>query len=209
MYFIVYKTTNNVNGKIYIGKHICNDLNDGYIGSGKLLRRAIQKYGRDCFTREILFSLSTEAEMNDKEAELVTEDFCNREDTYNVCPGGNGGFGYINSNGLNSNRSRKPTPQQIQKMLETRKGKPRPPVSEETGRKISKAKMGHTVSDDTRRKMSQTRKKLYSGGMSDDIKKKISESLKNVERQTYVCPHCNKTGGAILKRWHFDNCKHK
>ncbi len=41
MYYVIYKTTNLVNGKFYIGKHQTNDLNDGYIGSGKILRLAI------------------------------------------------------------------------------------------------------------------------------------------------------------------------
>ena len=100
MFFTVYQITNNVNGKIYIGKHQTKDLNDGYMGSGKHLRRAIEKYGIESFTKEILFQFDNEADMNAKEAELVTEEFCLREDTYNLCPGGRGGFGYINSAGL-------------------------------------------------------------------------------------------------------------
>lgn len=100
MFYTIYQITNNVNGKIYIGKHQTKDLNDGYMGSGKRLRRAMSKYGIENFTKEILFQFDNEEEMNAKEAELVTEEFCLREDTYNLCPGGQGGFGYINSNGL-------------------------------------------------------------------------------------------------------------
>jgi hypothetical protein len=98
MFYIIYKITNRINGKIYIGKHQTKNLNDGYMGSGKHIKRAISKYGIDNFKKEILFQFDNELEMNVKESELVTEEFCLSEDTYNLCPGGNGGFGYINSN---------------------------------------------------------------------------------------------------------------
>lgn len=101
MHYLIYQITHIASGKIYIGKHQTNDPNDGYMGSGKHITRAIRKYGIDAFQKIILFSFSSEDEMNNKERELVTEDFCARDDTYNICSGGSGGFGYINRTGLN------------------------------------------------------------------------------------------------------------
>lgn len=63
------------------------------MGSGKLIKRAIKKYGIENFTKEILFDFSTEEEMNAKEKETVVLG----ENSYNLCEGGKGGFGYINS----------------------------------------------------------------------------------------------------------------
>jgi len=98
LFYTVYKITCSENNKIYIGKHQTKDLDDGYMGSGQNLKRAQKKYGLDKFSKEILFIFESEEEMNDKEKELVTEEFCLREDTYNICVGGKGGFSYINSN---------------------------------------------------------------------------------------------------------------
>ena len=118
MFYTIYKITNILNGKIYIGKHQTKDLNDDYMGSGKLLRRAIAKYGQENFTKEILFQFDNEVDMNAKEAELVTEEFCLREDTnYNLCPGGHGGFGYINKNVLVGDRRLEVNRQNIQKAM--------------------------------------------------------------------------------------------
>ena len=97
MLYTIYQITNNIDGKIYIGKHQTKNLDDGYMGSGKLLKRAIDKHGVENFRKEILFQFDNEADMNAKEAELVTEEFCSRDNTYNICPGGQGGFGYVNS----------------------------------------------------------------------------------------------------------------
>jgi dissimilatory sulfite reductase (desulfoviridin) alpha/beta subunit len=66
MFYTIYKTTNLVNGKIYIGKHQTKDPHDNYLGSGKQLGYAIKKYGIENFKKEILFVFDNEAEMNVK-----------------------------------------------------------------------------------------------------------------------------------------------
>lgn len=97
MYYTVYKTTNLVNSKIYIGVHKTDNPNDTYLGSNRILKAALEKYGQEKFKKEILFNCSSEEEMYRKESELVTEDFCSRKDTYNIAPGGKGNsnFGKI------------------------------------------------------------------------------------------------------------------
>jgi len=92
MYHIVYKTTNLINEKIYIGVHSTKDLDDGYFGSGKVLTRAICKYGIENFKREVLELFESNEEAYEKEAKLVDDDFINRKDTYNIATGGKGGF---------------------------------------------------------------------------------------------------------------------
>ena len=91
MYYTIYKTTNTVNGKFYIGKHQTHNPIDSYYGSGKKLILAIKKYGKENFIKEILFIFDNETEMNLKEKELITEDFVKRKDTYNIGVGGEGG----------------------------------------------------------------------------------------------------------------------
>jgi len=98
MYYLIYEIRNNKNGKVYVGKHKTNDINDDYMGSGKILKRSIEKYGIENFTKTILFELETEQEMNDKEAEIVNEEFIKCGSNYNLMVGGHGGFDYINKN---------------------------------------------------------------------------------------------------------------
>lgn len=100
LFFTIYKITNKVNGKIYIGKHQTKRLDDNYFGSGIQVRSAIKKYGRENFEKEILHIFDNEQDMNSKEIELVSEEFCDRKDNYNLCPGGNGGWTYANKLGL-------------------------------------------------------------------------------------------------------------
>lgn len=91
-YHYVYKITNLINQKIYVGKHSTNNLDDDYMGSGKLLHRAYNKYDRKNFKKEILEYFDSEQEALNYERELVNQDFILREDTYNLALGGRSGW---------------------------------------------------------------------------------------------------------------------
>lgn len=87
MFFLVYRTTNKVNHKTYIGSHKTEDKNDSYMGSGKLVLAAIKKYGRESFRKDILFEANSPEEMFAKEKELVVLG----SQSYNLKEGGYGG----------------------------------------------------------------------------------------------------------------------
>jgi hypothetical protein len=90
-YFYVYKTTNLINGKIYIGIHAANTLNNRYLGSGINLKKSIKKNGRDNFKKEILQICATYDEALTEERRIVTREFVQDPNTYNVEVGGLGG----------------------------------------------------------------------------------------------------------------------
>lgn len=71
------------------------------MGSGKVIRSSIEKYGIENFKKDILETFQDAKSMYAREKELVTEEFLEREDVYNLRRGGTGGFDYINKNKLN------------------------------------------------------------------------------------------------------------
>ena len=93
MFYLIYKITNTLNAKFYIGAHKTSDKNDDYMGSGIMIKRAIAKYGIENFTKEIIYECSSLEEMYQKEKEFVVLS----EQTYNLKEGGLGGFDHINS----------------------------------------------------------------------------------------------------------------
>jgi hypothetical protein len=98
MFYTVYKVTNLINGKIYVGLHITKNLDDDYLGSGKQIKAAIKKYGCENFKREYIKICETPEEMYNLEAEIVNEEFVKNSNTYNMKTGGTGSWFHINSN---------------------------------------------------------------------------------------------------------------
>lgn len=127
-YNYIYLITNKINGKIYIGKHSTNNLNDNYMGSGVLLRIAKQKYGIKNFTKEYLAFCDTEETLNYLEKFYIKK-YKAKEVGYNISEGGDGGALFI--------------------------GKQH---SEETKRKIREARKRQIYTEETKRKMSESRK---------------------------------------------------
>ena len=89
--YTIYKITNNLNNKIYIGVHGTINPNDNYMGSGLHIKRAITKYGKENFKKEILFEFDNKKDVYLMESEIVNVEFVKRQDTYNISIGGKGG----------------------------------------------------------------------------------------------------------------------
>ena len=88
--FIVYKTTNKINKKFYIGVHCleAKKSHKTYFGSGKLIKLALKKYGRENFVVETLFEFNDLKSALDKEKEIVNEEFIKDDTNYNLTVGG-------------------------------------------------------------------------------------------------------------------------
>ena len=93
-FFCVYKITNLINNKIYVGIHVTSNLEDGYMGSGSLIKRAIKKYGIANFKRENLVIFDNKEDMLKMETEIVNSSFIQSDNTYNMCEGGSGGSSF-------------------------------------------------------------------------------------------------------------------
>ena len=170
MYYI-YRITNKINGKTYIGQHKYKKLNDNYMGSGKLIKLAKNKYGKENFKKEILeFNIPDIDLANDWEQMYILFERSKGKAEYNIANGGNGG--YI---GPVSEETR-------QKLSKALKGKHR---SEETKRKISESKKGKQTWNKGKHLSGETRKKISEANkgreFSEDHKRRLSEARKGKE----------------------------
>jgi hypothetical protein len=170
----IYKTTCNITKRFYIGVHSTSILEDGYLGSGTVLRRSIRKYGAENHTKEILEYLPSRDELMQREKEIVNlvllEDF----NCMNLQPGGGGGR------------------------------KPGFFLSDETKKKLSAAATGRIFTDDEKKKMSESAKKPKSeehrNNISNSMKGiKRSEEFKENLRNKYKNKKRNKDGTWILE----------
>ena len=177
MFYYLYEIRNLINDNIYVGVHKTTDMDDGYMGSGKILKRAIHKYGSENFQKTILEMFDDQEQMFQREEEIVNDEFLLREDTYNLRRGGSGGFDYINKNGL-ANHS----PEHMLAMSEKRKqlypngvmfGKPNhntKPSRDEIKRLYPKSAFyGRQHTDISKQKISTVAKKNQSGSKNSQF----------------------------------------
>lgn len=92
MYGYVYITENLINNKKYIGQHKSDVFDMNYKGSGKILKRAFKKYGKENFKTSILEKCNTQKELDEKEIYWITYYNADQsDDFYNICKGGSTG----------------------------------------------------------------------------------------------------------------------
>lgn len=91
-FHFLYKTTNLLNGKFYVGMHSTDDMDDGYLGSGKRLKYSIKKYGAVNFKREVLEFFENRNALVEREEKLVDEKLIQEPLCMNLRKGGEGGF---------------------------------------------------------------------------------------------------------------------
>jgi hypothetical protein len=201
-YHFVYKTTNLKNQKYYIGIRSTNNLNDGYIGSGKHLGLAIKKYGKENFKREILYFLYTREMAAIKESELVTQELVDDPNCYNLKTGGFVGFSYNDEwKRLVGERSkivwtgRKHKPETIEKMKKAvaRRIEEGNYITDEMKEKIS-----NTLLNQSKETSKRVKKDWENQKHSEWRKQRMKEGWK---AKPYVkCPHCDKMFNNNLQR---------
>jgi len=186
-FHFIYKTTNLLSGRYYIGMHSANSLEDGYLGSGVYLRRSLNKYGKENHIREILELCESREELKSREEEIVNLQEIAKKECMNLMVGGRGRDAESWANDI-----RKPHSSETkQKISETLKGQK---FTEERIQNISKGRRG--IATFTGKKHSM------------ESLKKMSLAQKGVPKPKVKCPHCEKIGGyPQMKQYHFEKCK--
>ena len=195
MYGYIYKTTNLLNGKVYIGKRR-GEFVSWYYGSGKILKQALDKYGKENFSVEIIDTAETEQEHIDKEKYWISyyRSICY---VYNIADGGEGGDTYsnlsmsdklrrnalISQNGYFANMTPEQSEELHRRAWVSRRLNGRDKCSEETKKKISSALSGRKLSAEWVQKGVLTRKSRgYTHSV--DTRRKISESNRGKKRSS-------------------------
>lgn len=96
IYHYIYKTTCLINNKFYYGMHSTDNLNDGYLGSGKRLWYSLNYHGKDNHIKEIIEFCENREILKVREREIVNEQLLSDNLCINIQVGGGGGFKDIN-----------------------------------------------------------------------------------------------------------------
>ena len=177
--YYIYLTTNLINGKRYIGKHF-GELNDSYLGSGTLIQRAIDKYGKQNFKKEILYISSSEQENSIKEKEFISAfNAVNDDSFYNLIPGGDGGDIF---HSLPLERQQQIREKASQNNKGEKNGMYGKHHSEETKQKLKQINKDYTKTESFKRTMSLAttgeKNGMYGKKHTEESKKKMSDSKK-------------------------------
>lgn len=201
---IIYKTTNLVNGKIYIGQDKNN--NHTYLGSGKILHLAFQKHGIENFNKEIIEECESIEELNEREKYWISfYNSTNRSIGYNIALGGNGGdtlskhpnkkeignrIGESNKRlwedevyktKMSEIRKNQVTEETREKLSKLSKGENNPNYgkhhSEEIKNKIRTKAIGRIVTEETRKKISEANTGKLGNNWSDEQKRNHSKLM--------------------------------
>lgn len=158
-YNYIYKITNLANGKIYIGKHSTDNLNDSYMGSGKIIKNARSKYGKNAFKKDIIAFSDNEDSLNLLEKFYIKK-YKSQDSSigYNLTDGGEGTLGISHSGEKNPMYGKHHSDETKAKIIASHKGMLGKHLSEESKAKISVANKGRHHTDETRQKLSELRK---------------------------------------------------
>lgn len=89
--YYIYEIVNLINGKTYVGKHITTRFPDNYMGSGIALKKAIEKYGKQNFIKNVLEFASNKEELSKLEKLFIKKYKSEGKAEYNLTKGGEGG----------------------------------------------------------------------------------------------------------------------
>ena len=183
IYFYLYEVTNLVNGKNYIGQHITDDLDDGYLGSGKALRAAIKKYGRDSFKKDILVFASGATSLNFLEKCMVPLWWAELPTNYNLVEGGGNGARMTAEARKKISAGRKgkkfgPMPE-AQRLAMSKRMKGKQPEHLVKLVKESHPRIGKRHSDESKKKMALAKIGRKMPPRSKEYCEKISQRMKN------------------------------
>lgn len=148
---------------------------------------AVKKHGRENFVKRVLHVFETEAEMNAKEAELVTQEFCDRDDNYNLCAGGRDGFSYLNATGLNKSEA--------QRLATSSRNK----HDKETG--AAKARVRRKWKDIEWSEKERAHRSLRAKKRKTFLGRKHSEETLNKMRASYVGKHSGEKNSQFDTIW--------